>query len=417
MTFEELNLSPALLAALESEKYNKPTPIQEQAIPAILNKKDVLGRAQTGTGKTAAFALPVLQLLEQKGIPRSRKHDIRVLVLVPTRELAIQVSESFKVYGKNLHFKTVAIYGGVEINGQNNQLRGGTDILVATPGRLIDMVKQRSTSLKKVDILILDEADRMFDMGFIHDVKKIIPLLTSRKQTLLFSATLHEEVDKLARAVLRNPQSLDIAPAAAAADKIEQKVFFLEKEHKPDLLLHILKDRNIKSALVFAKTKSGADQLVELLQENRIWSNAIHGDKAQPERERILEKFKNKKIRVLVATDIAARGLDIEDLKHVINYDLPHLPENYVHRIGRTGRAENEGFAYSFCDADELNYLRAIEKLTGKALDIAKHPYKVTFRTFEVPLPVKAPATANKPDAKSRNANFGKRSTRPFKRK
>ncbi len=383
MTFEELNLSPALLAALESEKYTKPTPIQEQAIPAILNKKDILGRAQTGTGKTAAFALPVLQLLENKGLLRARKHDIQVLVLVPTRELAIQVSESFKTYGKNLHVKTVAVYGGVEINGQNSQLRGGTDILVATPGRLIDMVKARLTSLKKVDILILDEADRMFDMGFINDVKKIIPLLTSRKQTLLFSATLHEEVDKLAKTILRNPESLDIAPAAATAEIIQQKVFFLEPEDKPALLLHILKNRDIKSALVFTKTKSGADKLVEFLNEHRIWSNAIHGDKDQRERERLLEKFKNKKLRVLVATDIAARGLDIEGLKYVVNYDLPHLPENYVHRIGRTGRAEVEGFAYSFCDADELDYLRAIEKLIDRSLDVASHPYKVVFRSFE----------------------------------
>lgn len=417
MTFDELQLSETLLKAISAEGYTRPTPIQEQAIPAILNKKDVLGCAQTGTGKTAAFALPVLQLMAQKDLPRSRKHDVRALILVPTRELAIQVAESFETYGKGLHFKTVAIYGGVSINGQNTQLRGGTDILIATPGRLIDMVKQRLMSLKKVDILVLDEADRMFDMGFVHDIKKIIALLTSRKQTLLFSATLHAEVNNLAKTILRNPVNIEISPAASTAEKIDQKVYFLEKKDKPALLLHILKNKQVRPVLVFTKTKNGADQLVELLAKNKIQADALHSDKGQVTRERTLVKFKNNNLRVLVATDIAARGLDIEELKYVINFDIPHIPENYVHRIGRTGRADNEGFAYSFCEPDELDALKAIQTLINESLDVADHPYQISFKAFEKPVfEEKAVKLIPPSSARKKSATKPKKFYRPFKK-
>ena len=375
MTFKELNLVTPLLQALETEGYTKPTPIQAQSIPVILQQKDLLGCAQTGTGKTAAFALPILQLLSAEGQDKTHK-TIKALILTPTRELAIQISESFAAYGRHLPLKHLVIFGGVPQGAQTRALHGGVDILIATPGRLLDLMDQKHVSLKDIGIFVLDEADRMLDMGFIHDVKKVVARLPQKRQTLFFSATMPPEIQKLANTILHKPEKVEVTPVSSTAETIQQSVYFVDKKDKKKLLIHILKDRDIASALVFTRTKHGADRVAKDLTRAGIHAEAIHGNKSQNARQRALNNFKTGETRVLVATDIAARGIDVEALSHVINYELPEVPETYVHRIGRTGRAGASGIAFSFCDAEEKDYLKGIEKLIGLKIPVVNdHPF------------------------------------------
>ncbi|NLK04458.1 MAG: DEAD/DEAH box helicase [Clostridiales bacterium] len=376
MQFKNLNIIPTILKALEKKNYEVPTPIQEEAIPFILNGRDLLGCAQTGTGKTAAFAIPTLQLLNAEKAPQGAQRNIRALVITPTRELALQIYESFCDYGKYTKLKYCVIFGGVSQKPQEEILKRGVDILVATPGRLNDLVNQKLINLKHIKIFILDEADRMLDMGFINDVKKVISIIPDRKQTLLFSATMPPDIERLANTILKNPAKVAITPISSTVDTIEQYLYYVDKNRKKDLLAHILNDKIIESALVFSRTKHGADRIVRQLSKANITAQAIHGDKSQGARQTALNKFKDKKLRVLIATDIAARGIDIDELSHVINYDLPEMPETYVHRIGRTGRAGLGGVAISFCDFDEKEQLADIEKLIGKHLiEIENHPF------------------------------------------
>ncbi len=374
MTFKDLNLIEPLLKALEIEGYTQPTPIQEQAIPIILQKNDLLGCAQTGTGKTAAFALPVLQLLNDE--PREKPHLIKCLILTPTRELAIQIGESFAAYGKNLHLKHTVIFGGVPQGAQVQALKAGIDILIATPGRLLDLIDQKFINLSHLNIFVLDEADRMLDMGFIHDVKKVITKIPQKRQTLFFSATMPKEIQKLADTILYKPERVEVTPVSSTAETIQQSLYLVDKKDKKQLLAYILKDKTIESALVFTRTKHGADRVAKDLGKAGIHAEAIHGDKSQGARQRALNNFKSGATRILVATDIAARGIDVDALSHVINFDLPEVPETYVHRIGRTGRAGASGKAYSFCDAEEMDYLKGIQKLIAKEIPvITAHPF------------------------------------------
>lgn len=376
MQFKELNIMPSIIKALENENYEIPTPIQEEAIPVVLSGKDLLGCAQTGTGKTAAFAIPTLQILSEEKIPRWEKQNIRALVVTPTRELAIQIYESFNTYGKFLDLKTCVVFGGVSQKPQETSLRQGVDILVATPGRLLDLMDQKIVNIEHIKILVLDEADRMLDMGFIHDIKKIIAKTPTDKQTLFFSATMPPDIAKLAGKILKSPVKIEVTPASTTVDLIEQYLYYVDKGNKKDLLLHILKNEKIDSTLVFTRTKHGADRIVKQLSRSKVVAQAIHGDKSQGARQKALNDFKNKRLQVLIATDIAARGIDIDELSHVINYDLPDVPETYVHRIGRTGRAGLGGVAISFCDFDEKEQLADIEKLIGKKLtEVKEHPY------------------------------------------
>lgn len=376
MTFAKLNLIEPILRALKQEGYQTPTPIQEKAIPVILSKRDVLGCAQTGTGKTAAFAIPILQMIFQDRNRERKPRTIEALILTPTRELAIQIGESFDAYGKYTGLKHTEIFGGVSQKGQTDALQGGVDILVATPGRLLDLLGQKLVNLHHIKLFVLDEADRMLDMGFIHDVKKIIAQLPEKKQTLFFSATMPPEIAKLADTILVNPVKIAVDPVSSAVDLIEQEVFFVAKEDKRALLVELLKAESIVSALVFTRTKYGADKVARYLTKAGIGAAAIHGDKSQTARQRALSSFKARETRVLVATDIAARGIDVEELSHVINFDLPNVPETYVHRIGRTGRAGLGGVALSFCDQEEKAYLKDIQKLIGKFITVNKaHPY------------------------------------------
>jgi ATP-dependent RNA helicase RhlE len=373
MTFQDLNLIEPILMALSAEGYTIPTPIQQQSIPFILAGRDLQGSAQTGTGKTAAFALPIIQLLHQQ--PRQRS-GIRVLVLTPTRELAIQIDESFAAYGKFTKLRHSVIFGGVSQFHQVNALQRGVEILVATPGRLIDLIGQGYIDLRHLEVFVLDEADRMLDMGFIHDVKRVISFLPAKRQTLFFSATMPPPIRELAKSLLTNPARVEVAPPATTVEKIEQSLYHTNKSDKPALLLHLLDKQVIPTALVFTRTKHGADRLVKHLQKNKIKSAAIHGNKSQPARQTALNNFKTGSLRVLVATDIAARGIDIDQLSHVFNYDLPEIPETYVHRIGRTGRAGKDGSAIAFCAPDEKGDLRAIEKLIGVKIPVVgSHPF------------------------------------------
>lgn len=373
MLFTELKLIKPILDALQKEGYERPTPIQEQSVPSILEGKDLLGTAQTGTGKTAAFAIPILQNLHQKNI---RNNQIKALILTPTRELAIQIEESFKAYGANLPLRTLAIFGGVKQGAQENALKRGVDILVATPGRLLDFISQGIISLKNLEIFVLDEADRMLDMGFVHDVKRVVKLLPQKRQTLFFSATFPKEIQELANSMLTNPVKVSVTPVSSTADTIQQSVYFVEKENKLDLLTHILKNHIDESVLVFARTKHGADKIARKLQKEKISAEAIHGNKSQNQRQNALTNFKSGKTRILVATDIAARGIDIDELRHVINFELSDVSETYVHRIGRTGRAGNEGSSISFVDGLDLINLKNTEKLIGKKIPVVKdHPF------------------------------------------
>jgi ATP-dependent RNA helicase RhlE len=373
MTFEKLNLSSNLTDSITKQGYTQPTPIQEKAIPHILDGRDILGCAQTGTGKTAAFALPILQLLSKP--ENSGLRGIKALILAPTRELALQIHESFKAYGSNTHLKYALVFGGVSQHGQVNSIRNGADIVIATPGRLLDLINQGHVKLGGIKYFVLDEADRMLDMGFINDIKKIISHLPQRKQTIFLSATVSPEIRKLADRLLQNPVSITIEPVKSTSALIQQGLYYVTKENKKELLSHILRDAMIENALVFTRTKRGADKVVKDLNRNKIKAEAIHGNKSQGARERALKGFKNRTTRVLVATDIASRGIDIDNLTLVINYELPEVPETYVHRIGRTGRAGASGTALSFCAPDEVPYLRSINKLIHANINEITHPF------------------------------------------
>ncbi|MBN8834723.1 MAG: DEAD/DEAH box helicase [Sphingobacteriales bacterium] len=381
MLFTDLAIIKPILDALHDEGYSKPTPIQQQAIPHILQTSDLLGCAQTGTGKTAAFAIPILQLLAKPISMASRgQRPIRALILTPTRELAIQIQESFNAYGKNLRLKNLVIFGGVNQGPQVTELKKGIDILVATPGRLLDLISQGYIQLKDIEIFVLDEADRMLDMGFVHDVKRIITKIPAKRQTLFFSATMPQEIQSLANSILHNPVKVEVAPVSSTADTIDQSLYYVAKENKRSLLAFILSDKNIETALIFTRTKHGADKVVKDLVRIGIRAEAIHGNKSQNARQRALNNFKNRETRILVATDIAARGIDVDELTHVINYELPNVPETYVHRIGRTGRAGLSGTSYSFCSEEETEELRDIHKLIGKQIPVQEnHPYHTTF--------------------------------------
>ena len=376
MSFTKLALIEPILKALSAEGYTTPTPIQEQAIPILLERRDLLGCAQTGTGKTAAFAIPILQILEAQKGPERGPRPIKALILTPTRELAIQIGESFAAYGKYLNLRHTVIFGGVPQHSQTLALKAGVDIMIATPGRLLDLMNQRFVHLQHIELFVLDEADRMLDMGFIHDVKKVIAKLPAQRQSLFFSATMPPDVSKLADTILRKPVRVEVTPVSSTAEKVKQAVYFVDKTDKKRLLIHLLNDKAIESALVFARTKHGADKVAKDLLKAGIQAEAIHGNKSQNARQRALTNFKNRQTRVLVATDIAARGIDVDELSHVINYELPNIPETYVHRIGRTGRAGHDGIALSFCDAEEKEYLRDINKLITKAIPVIdNHPY------------------------------------------
>ena len=376
MTFDQLNLHPALLRALEDEGYTTPTPIQEKAIPILLAGGDLIGCAQTGTGKTAAFAIPMLQQLQNRNGNNRNKSAIRALVVTPTRELAIQIGDSFTNYGKHTGLTNTVIFGGVKQGSQTNQLRRGVDILVATPGRLLDLVQQGFIKFDQLEIFVLDEADRMLDMGFINDVRKIVKLIPQNRQTLLFSATMPPDIVSLAQSMLKNPKRVDITPQSTTAETIDQSLFYVEKGDKNDLLVHLIKSEDMDTVLVFTRTKHGADKVVRMLNKNSITAEAIHGNKSQNNRQRALNNFKEGKTRVLVATDIAARGIDVEGLKYVVNYEIPNISETYVHRIGRSGRAGATGKAFSFCMPEEVKDWKNIEKLIGKKIPVIEdHPY------------------------------------------
>ena len=376
MLFKELPLIEPILRALEDEGYETPTPIQRQAIPVLLQQRDLLGCAQTGTGKTAAFTVPILQLMDANPPAGHGQRPIRTLILTPTRELAIQIGESIRAYGKYLKLRSLVIFGGVSQVPQVQALHQGVDILVATPGRLLDLMQQGHITLRDIRFFVLDEADRMLDMGFVHDVKRIIAHLPQRRQTLFFSATMPSEIQSLADVLLKDPVRVEVTPVSSTAETVGQSLYFVEKKFKTPLLVHILADSNIKSLLVFSRTKHGANKIVKDILKAGISAEAIHGNKSQNARQLALQNFKNRKTRVLVATDIAARGIDIEELGHVANFDLPNVPETYVHRIGRTGRAGASGLALSFCDSEEREFLRDIQKLIGKKIPVIEaHPY------------------------------------------
>ena len=377
MLFTELGLIDPLANAVKAEGYTVPTPIQMQAIPHVLAGKDLLGLAQTGTGKTAAFALPILQRLASNAPPRQRARPIRCLVLTPTRELAAQIGESFTTYGKHLPLRNCVIFGGVGMDAQKRALREGMDILVATPGRLLDLAGQKLVDLSPLEVFVLDEADRMLDMGFIHDVRRVIALLPRQRQTLFFSATMPREAQELANNILKNPATVEVVARATTAEKVDQEVYFVEKGDKRALLVDVLRETAMRRVLVFSRTKHGANRIAEHLEKAGVRAEAIHGNKSQNARERALANFKAGKTRVLVATDIAARGIDIDDVTHVINFDVPEVPETYVHRIGRTARAGASGMAMTFCEVEERQDLRNIEKLTRQEIPVVEgHPYE-----------------------------------------
>jgi len=368
MTFKELNISEPVMKALEEKNYVEPTPIQQQAIPVAILGQDLLGIAQTGTGKTAAFAIPIIEQLMKSGASKSGIRPIRALILTPTRELAIQIEESFSDYGKYTGLRHTVIFGGVSQNPQVKALKQGVDILIATPGRLQDLINQKFIRLNALTHFVLDEADRMLDMGFIHDIRRILPLLPKKKQTMLFSATMPAEVEKISKSLLRNPTKVEAAPTSSVVDTIEQKLCYVEKPDKINLLIKVLGKQTNKSVLIFSRTKHGADKIARTLNKNKIKCEAIHGNKSQNARQRALNDLKSGAINIIVATDIAARGIDIQNLGVVINYDLPDVPETYVHRIGRTGRAGNSGLAYTFCSQEEHSMVKDIQHLTGKKL-------------------------------------------------
>ncbi len=376
MTFNELNIAEPILRAIAEKGYTHPTPIQEKAIPVLLRGEDLLGCAQTGTGKTAAFAIPIIQQLYLDEFRVKTHRKIKALVVTPTRELAIQIQENFAEYGKYTDLRNTVIFGGVKQGKQTASLRQGVDILVATPGRLLDLIGQGFITLKHIEYFVLDEADQMLDMGFVHDIKKLITLLPTKRQSLFFSATMPKSILDLSGKILGNPERVTVKPEQATAEKVDQAVYFVSKENKPELLSHVILSEKAESTLVFTRTKHGADKVVRRLAKDKITAEAIHGNKSQNQRQKALGNFKDGKTKVLIATDIAARGIDVSELSLVVNYDLPNVPETYVHRIGRTGRAKASGIALSFCDLEERPFLRDIEKLINQKLPIVTdHPY------------------------------------------
>jgi len=401
VSFKNLRLIEPILKALDQEGYVTPTQIQEKSIVPILERRDILGCAQTGTGKTAAFTIPILQLMHEHRIStNSKSKTIDCLILTPTRELAIQIGESIAAYGRHLSLKHHVIFGGVSQHSQVNAIRNGVDILVATPGRLLDLMQQGHISLSHIKFFVLDEADRMLDMGFIHDVKKVIAKLPVKRQSLFFSATMPTEIKQLSDVLLKDPVKVEVTPVSSTAEIIQQGVYFVDKQDKQDLLINILKDKTIETLLVFTQMKHAADKLSKKLLAHGISAAAIHGNKSQNARQTALENFKNKKVRVLVATDIAARGIDIDQLSHVLNYELPNVPETYVHRIGRTGRAGAAGIALSFCSREEKAFLKDIEKLIKKSIPVMSHQVAPTtekiVRDFDAP----RKATTHRPEKK-----------------
>ncbi|WP_052600114.1 DEAD/DEAH box helicase [Aureispira sp. CCB-QB1] len=414
MTFEDLRIVPPILKALKAQGYTSPTPIQAQSIPILLRGKDLLGCAQTGTGKTAAFSIPVLQniYLDQQNPPRKKGfRKIKALIVTPTRELAIQIGENFTAYARYTHIKNTVIFGGVKQGNQTQALKKGVDVLVATPGRLLDLMQQGFISLKHIEYFVLDEADHMLDMGFIHDIRKIIAKIPEKRQSLFFSATMPPAIVNLSQKILGDYDSVTIKPEQATAERVEQAVYFVSKSDKRKLLLHLLQSEPAQSVLVFSRTKFGADKIVRWLKKSDIKSAAIHGNKSQGARQRTLKEFKNGKIDVLVATDIAARGIDVDELSLVINYDLPNVSETYVHRIGRTGRASASGIALSFCDKDERTYLRDIEKLIKQDINvIEEHPYVEVVTDA-------SPKKTHKPQGARSNRNKRSGSNKNFKHK
>jgi ATP-dependent RNA helicase RhlE len=404
MLFEDLSLSKSIQRAVFEQGYLNPTPIQEQAIPLVLAGKDVIGCAQTGTGKTAAFAIPILNQLHRIVGSSKKAKAIRSLIVTPTRELAVQIGQSFDTYGKYTNLVQLTIFGGVSQLPQVDALRKGVDILVATPGRLLDLHKQGFIDLDDLHSLVLDEADQMLDMGFINDIKKIVKLTPKNRQTLLFSATMPIAIRELAEIFLKDPEKIEVSPVSSTAENVAQQVYFVEKGEKRNLLYHLIKNQNLSDVLVFARTKHGADNVVKALRKNNIAAEAIHGDKSQNARQRVLDAFKNKEVGVLVATDIAARGIDIDQLPYVINFDLPNIPETYVHRIGRTGRAGNEGIAISFCGKDEHQYWKDIQKLIKVEVKIiSDHPYP-----WHSGSPETAPGGSTKPKNSNRSGGAHK---------
>lgn len=400
MTFEQLNLIEPILKALKQKEYTTPTPIQAQAIPKILEGNDLIGCAQTGTGKTAAFSIPIIQKLSENTETRHHK-AIKALILSPTRELAIQIGESILAYGKFANLKHAIVFGGVSQGPQVKQLSSGVDILIATPGRLLDLYSQGVVKFNNLEFFVLDEADRMLDMGFIHDIKRILQIIPAKRQTLLFSATMPAEIQKLANTMLYKPQRVEVSPVSSTVDIIHQLVYFVESGQKKDLLINLISNETVESVLVFTRTKHGSDRLVKSLQKVGIQAEAIHGNKSQNSRQNALNNFKSRKTKVLIATDIAARGIDVDQLSHVINYELPEVPETYVHRIGRTGRTGNKGVAISLVDPDEVKHLNNIEHLIRKKIRVVyDHPFvtissalgasKAMDNTRTVPTPAKS---------------------------
>ena len=376
MTFKDLHLVPPILEALDKAGYTNPTPIQEQAIPFLLRGKDLLGCAQTGTGKTAAFAIPILQNIFLDTERNIRNRKIKALIVTPTRELAIQIDDNFSAYSQFTNIRNTVIFGGVKQGKQVDQLRRGVDVLVATPGRLLDLISQGYVSLRDIDYFVLDEADQMLDMGFIHDIRKLLTKLPSKRQSLFFSATMPSSIVSLSKSILGDFETVTIKPEKPTAERVEQQIYYVNQRNKIKLLVHIINTHDPETVLVFSRTKHGADKVVRLLKRDNIPSEAIHGNKSQNARQRALSNFKNGRTRVLVATDIAARGIDVSKLELVINYDLPNVPETYVHRIGRTGRASASGIAMSFCNSEELAYVRDIQRLIKQKIDVVnEHPY------------------------------------------
>ena len=417
MTFDKLDLIEPILNALNHEGYTQPTPIQEISIPIVLKGQDLLGCAQTGTGKTAAFAIPILQLLQlNKGNDKAPR-KIKALIVTPTRELAIQIGESFAAYGRFMNLRHAVIFGGVPQGQQVGVLKQGVDILIATPGRLLDLQSQGYVKLNELSIFVLDEADRMLDMGFIHDVKKLIKIIPAKRQSLFFSATMPESIRVLAGTILTNPEEVAVTPVSTTAETIQQEMYFVDAANKKDLLIHLLQDKSIKTALVFTRTKHGADKVQRMLEKVKIKAEAIHGNKSQNARQNALRNFKDRTTRVLVATDIAARGIDIDDLNLVINYEIPNIPETYVHRIGRTGRAGMDGKAISFCDAEEHEYLRDIQKLISIQIPVVTdHPFPaenmpVSGKSKAKPKQNTRPPNPNKPKITHNRAPINKATT------
>ena len=379
MQFKDLKIIEPILRALKDNQYTIPTPIQQKSIPLVLNRRDILGSAQTGTGKTAAFAVPILQHLYNDQHNNRGRRKIKSLIVTPTRELAIQIDESFTSYGKYTGLKNTVVFGGVNQGPQTNQLNRGIDILIATPGRLIDLMDQGYISLKDVEYFVLDEADRMLDMGFINDIKKIIAKLPVKRQSLYFSATMPDSIVELSKKILNNPVKVNVSPVSSTAETIQQYLYYTNRADKNDLLIHILQDDNIDQVLIFSRTKHGADRIARNLKKKKIKAEAIHGDKSQNQRQKALSMFKERKVRVLVATDIAARGIDIDRLRFVINFDIPNVAETYVHRIGRSGRAGEEGVSISVCEPEENVYIKDIEKLINRKIEVVSdNPFPQT---------------------------------------